>query len=612
MKVAKGAAAALLILSSSGVCVAAEIVAPTKAEVEAMYTAAAHELSTGSYSETLKQLDAIEARQPNLALVKNLRGVTLMRLGEYRLAEKALQKARELDPHFWEARFNLAEAAFLQKNWAVARDRFEALLKEGEEQTKGATGDLIKFKIALTYLLQKKERQAAEIADQLKDSSISPAYYCTETALAFHHGDETGARVNLRAAEKGFPAQQNQLFFESFYELGWMEKPDGSTPVTLEVVSKAGRVASARTDFEKARRAYQRGDEEQALELLHKVEDIAPNQAVTYNLHGEILLDEGKIADAEAAFRNALVANPELTEARYNLARISFKEQDYEKARKELEPLLGATSGDKEEQQLEKLIRYQIYLALLLEGRDGPAQKAMEDFKMTDDTPALYYAQAAWAFQHGNSGQAKNWIANAENLFSPELNRSFAAPLNDLDWLPGAKTPARSTVAAVDEARPAPSAAPSPKAAIEEERPPERPPKTTEPAAAEEEPEKSEAVATPTPEAAKPKKGSARREKAAPREKKSRTRSRHKETAEVKKRETEEIEIRRAQPVLRPQAERAVPGIVAMPEPPVRENLGDKVRNFFLYPFRQREQEPANTAPVGPKSRPTPTPGRPQ
>src|SRR5690348_9448970 len=101
MKVAKGAAAALLILSSSGVCVAAEIVAPTKAEVEAMYTAAAHELSTGSYSETLKQLDAIEARQPNLALVKNLRGVTLMRLGEYRLAEKALQKARELDPHFW-------------------------------------------------------------------------------------------------------------------------------------------------------------------------------------------------------------------------------------------------------------------------------------------------------------------------------------------------------------------------------------------------------------------------------------------------------------------------------------------------------------------------------
>jgi hypothetical protein len=80
----------------------------------------------------------------------------------------------------------------------------------------------------------------------------------------------------------------------------------------------------------------------------------------------------------------------------------------------------------------------------------------------------------------------------------------------------------------------------------------------------------------------------------------------------VKKRETEEIEIRRAKPVLRPQAERAVPGIVAMPEPPVRENLGDKVRNFFLYPFRQRDQEPPNTTPVGSKRPPTPTPGRPQ
>ena len=81
---------------------------------------------------------------------------------------------------------------------------------------------------------------------------------------------------------------------------------------------------------------------------------------------------------------------------------------------------------------------------------------------MMDDTPALYYAQAAWAFQHGNPKQASNWVANAGNLFSPELNRSFATPLTDVGWLNGvAERPPTPTAIASTKASPSPSAEPS-------------------------------------------------------------------------------------------------------------------------------------------------------
>src|SRR6476659_5025774 len=222
----------LIGLWSLGESFGATNVAPTKAEVETMYAAAAQELEAGDYGKTLEKLDALDARQPDVAAAKNLRGVALMRMGEYGPAEKALQKARELDPDFWDARFNLAEVPFLAKNWAEARDRFIALGKEPNEQVQGATAELIQFKILLTFLEQNKEKEAQAIADRLKGSSVSPAFYYGQAALAFHARDETGARVSLRAAEKAFSPQLNKLFVQSFYEIGWLAKPEGATPVT--------------------------------------------------------------------------------------------------------------------------------------------------------------------------------------------------------------------------------------------------------------------------------------------------------------------------------------------------------------------------------------------
>ena len=123
MRIWKIAAIAALGLTAF----AADNVAPTKAELEEMYNTAYRAFDAGKFPEALKQLDAIDARQPDLAASKNLRGVILMRQGNYDQAEAALTEAARIDPKFWNARFNMAEIPFLKKDWVGGQKTLRAI-----------------------------------------------------------------------------------------------------------------------------------------------------------------------------------------------------------------------------------------------------------------------------------------------------------------------------------------------------------------------------------------------------------------------------------------------------------------------------------------------------
>jgi len=595
-KAGESAAIFFLVLSSF----AANVVAPTTSELEEMYSVAAQELNAGHYREALQKLDAIDARQPDMAAAQNLRGVAWMRLTEYRKAETALRKAREIDPDFWEARFNLAEVPFLTQDWTEARRRFTALAAEPNDHLDSATSDLIQFKILLTFLLEGKEKLGAPTLAKIKASPEGPAFYYAQAALALHQKERQEAKSWMAMAAKEFSPQLNKLFAESFYEVGWLPKPEGATPVALEVTSPTERLARAQADLARAERAYRRRDLEGAWQLLDKVDATAPNQAVTYNLRGEILLDQGKTDEAETTLRNALAADPQLLAARYNLARVPFAKKDYATARKELEALLGAISGGKEKQR-EQLIRYQIFLTLLLEGHESAAQKAMDEFKMMDDSPALYYAQAAWAFQHGNVKQGNNWVANASNLYSAKLNRAFAVPFSDLGWIGNPTAPAGSAMPAVVQNVSA-NAEATPDGTTILAKPVE---KVSSPLAVTE--SQSITVApppTPTPEV------SATPVKVAE-AKKSRRQSTNAATKTVKKRsnpkksaDADNVSVSRSRQTA--SSERATGSAnsppVVLPTPaevsqPRRQNLGDKVVRALLYPFRH-QGENASASPV--------------
>jgi tetratricopeptide (TPR) repeat protein len=403
-----------------------------------MYNTAYRAFDAGKFPEALKQLDAIDARQPDLAASKNLRGVILMRQGNYDQAEAALTEAARIDPKFWNARFNMAEIPFLKKDWAEARKRFEQLLNTGQSDLAKEASQLIQYKILLTYLMEGKSNMVDSILAKLELSPDTPAVDYVKAAVALQQKNETEAKDWVSAAEKNYPPQLNKLFAESLYEIGWMEKPAGQRRASLPLMTAAERSektkAFARSKFEQSQQAFRQRDFVSALKLADEADKADPNQPATVNLRGEILMQQGQFDDAEGAFKKAAKLDPKLRDAQYNLAQIPFKKKDYAKAQDRFETLYKRIPGG-EKNQAAELIKFKIYMTLLMQGKESRAHSMMEEFQFTGDTPALYYAQAAWEYKHNNAQKAEDWTNSANKIYSPALNSVFADAFYDVGWL---------------------------------------------------------------------------------------------------------------------------------------------------------------------------------
>ena len=435
-----------------------------------MYDKAFREFDGNNYAQALKDLDAIDARQPDLAESQNLRGVILMRQKDYPNAEKALEKALAADPKFWNARFNLAEIPFLEKKWPEARKRFQSLLDGNAAELQGEATQLIQYKILITYLMEGKEDMVRAMVAKFELSPDTPALHYANAAIALNGKKEKEAKDALAAAEKDFSPQLNKLFAESLYEVGWMEKPAGQARAALELNSVAEKAAQAKAfakaKFDQAEQALQQRDFTAARKLIDEVEAADPNQAAVANLRGEIALEQKDFAGAEAEFRKAQQLDPNYRDAQYNLAQVPFKKGEYEKARDRFEALFSTTSGT-DKDRAAQLIKFKIYLTLLLEGKDSRAQKMMEQFQFTGDTPALYYAQAAWEFKHDNAAKANDWVTSARKIYPLALNGVFADSFFDLGWLQApSMAEANATVAEGGQTEAAPSIEPTPLPAV--------------------------------------------------------------------------------------------------------------------------------------------------
>src|ERR1051325_87596 len=284
MNIGKVAAIAVLALTSF----AASTVAPTKAELEAMYDRAFREFNANNYAEALKQLDAIDLRQPELAESQNLRGVILMRQAKYDEAEAALHRALPADPKFWNARFNLADIPFLRKDWAEAKKRFDELLQGNGAELQGEAAQLIEYKILLTHLLQGNENMVDATLSKFELSPDTPAATYAKAAIQFQHKNEKEAKELVANAEKRFSPQLNKLFAESLYEVGWLQKPAGQSRAAIELTSAADRQAKvaalASEKYDQAEQALQQHDLTAAHNLIDEGEAANPNQAATANL----------------------------------------------------------------------------------------------------------------------------------------------------------------------------------------------------------------------------------------------------------------------------------------------------------------------------------------
>src|SRR6476646_7340479 len=437
MKILKFAAVSLLVFGT----IAANDVAPSNSELEAMYDKAYRAFDAANYTEALKQLDAIDARKPDLAASQNLRGVVYMRQGLYDKAEAALSEARGLDPKFWNARFNLAEIPFLKKDWAEARKRFQELLTSNAAELRGEAAQLIQYKILLTYLLEGNDTMVDSILAKFELSPDTPAVHYANAAISLQGQNIPDAKNWMAAAGKNFSPQLNKLFAESLYEIGWLKKQPGQQRPAVQLLSVEERAIKtkvvAKTAFEHALQAYEQRDFDSAARLAEQADTAEPNQPQALNLRGAILLEQQKYAEAERFFKQALKADSKFREAQFNLADVPFRNKDYAEARDRFQVLLKQTPGG-DKNQAAQLINFRIFLTYLLEGKDSRAQKLMDGFQFSGDTPALYYAEAAWEFKHDNADKANDWITSARKIYPSASNAQYAAGFYDLGWLKNA------------------------------------------------------------------------------------------------------------------------------------------------------------------------------
>ncbi|MEM1058019.1 MAG: tetratricopeptide repeat protein [Verrucomicrobiota bacterium] len=170
------------------------------------------------YAEALQKLDELNQLAPENSSVVNLIGAIKTKQGKYDEAVTAFQKAAEFAPDDFRPRFNIAEVAFLQKDYGKARAGFEKLLEEDP------TNELAAYKVYLTYLLEDNDAMANLSMKSFDEFSDWPTYYFANAAKAFDAGRVDEGQDWIISARKIYPGNRNALYAETMLDLGWIEQ----------------------------------------------------------------------------------------------------------------------------------------------------------------------------------------------------------------------------------------------------------------------------------------------------------------------------------------------------------------------------------------------------
>jgi tetratricopeptide (TPR) repeat protein len=164
------------------------------------------------------------------------------------------------------------------------------------------------------------------------------------------------------------------------------------------------------------------------LEAIDKLEKMAPPNAHTVNTRAAVMIEQHNFEEGRRLCQEALKLDPKYYPARFNLGEIPLMEKKYPEARAIFQTLLNANPRD-------ELAQFRIFLTYLLEKNDTAAREILGKLKFPSDTPAFYYANAAWEFTRGNVADGKAWVERGNWVFGKEKASNFAESLIQLGWI---------------------------------------------------------------------------------------------------------------------------------------------------------------------------------
>jgi len=174
------------------------------------------------FKTALEFVDKADRMYQPTARTVNIRAAVAIEEKKYDEGRQYCIKALQLDPKFFPALFNLAEIPFMQGKYAEARLTYEKLIEDEQN------ADLVKFRLLLTYLLEKNDERAKELLDKVPLLNDTPVYFYSHAAWEFGHGNEKEAQSYISSAETVFPKSKLANFIDVFYDLGWLKRPSGT------------------------------------------------------------------------------------------------------------------------------------------------------------------------------------------------------------------------------------------------------------------------------------------------------------------------------------------------------------------------------------------------
>ena len=175
-----------------------------------------NELKTRQFTRSLAKLEYLQSIRPSEPDVLILRGCIYAESGHPDKAEAIFRKAILIAPaHPW-ARLNLAEAQFSQKKFADAEATLTVLVSTRPES------EVVRFKLILALILQKKFEPAEQELHYLEDHVATPAYYYAQAALAFAKNDKKTAENQMQLGRKNYGEAQAAYFYNALAAQGWV------------------------------------------------------------------------------------------------------------------------------------------------------------------------------------------------------------------------------------------------------------------------------------------------------------------------------------------------------------------------------------------------------
>lgn len=148
-----------------------------------------------------------------------------------------------------------------------------------------------------------------------------------------------------------------------------------------------------------------------ALAKLTDLEKQMPDDPFILNLLGAIHTKKKDFANARKYFDRSLEKQPDFFPAKFNLGELLFLERQYAES-------LAFFRQMQRVDPTNELLQFKVFLcAFQLDDNEGTAA-ALKKIRYPGDTPAWYYAQAAWEAKKGDKKKAREYVASARAIFN--------------------------------------------------------------------------------------------------------------------------------------------------------------------------------------------------